>query len=147
MALKGICQVSCLASLLFFQTCYAQGFPYPGQTLQIHTHFHSIIGKPTWLLILRDPESQRVLPYLFEPRENDNFWVAFSTAHAYIVTVSKMKWGPFAVINNFCGLENGVITNKSFFITLTGNLSPNVNSFHCGVLKYNDTPFTIVGSQ
>lgn len=115
-----------------------------GQTLQVNTHFTSIIGNPTWLLIIRDVNTGVVLPYVFDIRNNDNFWVAFTVGRSYRITASTLKFGPFAKINNFCHLENGIITDKSFWITLSGELSPNPKSFKCNVTKYlNALPFPV----
>jgi hypothetical protein len=124
-------------------TCFAQAYPYPGQTLQISTYLNSLIGNPSWTLIIRDAESQRVLPYLFEFTDKNHFWVAFTTSRSYIVTASTIKWGPYAVINNFCNLENGILTEQSMIITLKGELSPNPDSFKCVVQKYSNVPFPI----
>jgi len=115
-----------------------------GQTLQINTRFRSIIGKPTWLLIIRDIDTGIVLPYLFDIRNNQDFWVAFTFARDYRVTVSELKFGPFAVIHNFCHLEDGILSGKSMIITLTGDLTPSRQTAKCHVLKYNDSAFPIV---
>ena len=71
------------------------------ETLQIYTHFQTFVGKPTWLLIIRDVETGLVSPYIFDIRNNDNFWLAFTFGHHYKVTTSKLTFGHFAVINNF----------------------------------------------
>jgi hypothetical protein len=115
--------------------------PYPGQTLQISSHFNAIAGNPTWLLIIRDVDSGRVLPYSFEFKKNDNFWLAPTTGRSYKVTVSTLTFGPFAVIHNFCHLENGIYRDQSMTITLVGKLSPITNSFSCNVMKYIDAPY------
>ncbi len=114
-----------------------------GQTLQINTHFRSIAGNPVWLLILRDADTGVVVPYLFDIQNNDNFWLAFSYGRNYIVTVSNLKFGPFAVIPNFCHLESGVLRGKSMIITLSGDLTPVPVTFKCNVVKYNDSAFSI----
>jgi len=147
MIIKKAFPLGILAGCLFAAfNSYAQAFSYPGQTLQIYTHFQSIIDKPkpAWTLIIRDASSERVLTYLFDLRQNDNFWVAFTTGHSYIITASTVKWGPYAVIDNFCHLESRVIAGQSMFITLKGNLSPDPNSFQCHVQRYSNTPFPIV---
>lgn len=114
-----------------------------GQTIQINTRFHSIAGKPVWLLILRDPDTGVVMPYLYDIKNNDNFWLALSFSRNYVVTASRVKFGPFAIINNFCHLENGVLSRKSMIITLTGDLTPVPVTYKCHVLKYNDSAFPI----
>lgn len=115
-----------------------------GQTLQINTRFRSIIGKPTWLLIIRDIDTGVVVPYLFDIRNNQDFWVAFTFARDYQVTVSELKFGPFAVIHNLCHLENSILSGKSMILTLTGDLTPSRQTARCHVLKYNDNAFPIV---
>lgn len=147
MAIKKICQISLLCLCLFGIALSVKAQSSLGQTLQINTHFRSIIGKPTWLLIIRDVDSGQVLPYLFDIRHNDNFWVAVTFERSYRVVVSNLKFGPFAVINNFCGLENGILSGKSMYITLTGMLTPDPDSSACHVLKYSDMPFTVVDNN
>jgi hypothetical protein len=118
-----------------------------GQTLQIYTHFKSILGKPSWLLIVRDVNTGQVSPYLFDLKHNNNFWVAFTYGHTYRVTASVLKFGAYAEIKNFCGLEDGILSGQSMYITLSGKLSPDPTSSKCYVMKYNDTLFTIVNQE
>lgn len=117
------------------------------QTLNISTHFTSIVDKPSWLLELRDMESGLVLPYLFDIRNNDNFFFAFSKEHSYRVVASVLKFGPYATIKNFCKLESGVITGKSMLISITGVLSPDPRKTFCRVNKFSQRIFTIVPYQ
>ena len=114
-----------------------------GQVLQINTHFRTLYGTPSWLLIIRDVDTGRVLPYQFDILKESNFWLAFTYGHTYRITVSSLTFGPYAKINNFCNLENGTLTGQSMMINLTGVLSP-VNSYHCHVSKFKSMPFTIV---
>ncbi len=140
MAIRKICQLGLLSlCLLFMAISHAQAIYPIGQVLQINTHFRTIVGKPTWLLILRDEQTGQVLAYQFDIKKNDNFWIAFSTTSTYRVTVSNLKFGPYAVINNFCRLENGIITGKSMFISLTGTLTPDPKNSRCHVKKYLGT--------
>jgi hypothetical protein len=147
MALKKACVIVTLISSVITTICRADAYPYPGQTLQINTYLNSLIGYPSWTLIIRDAESERVLPYLFEFTDTNHFWIAFTTSRSYIVTASTLKWGPYAIIHNFCHLENGLLTNQSMIITLKGELSPNLHSFKCKVQKYSDAPFPIVNNE
>lgn len=124
-------------------SCSAEFFPSPAQTLQINTHFDSVHGKPEWLLIVRDLESGRVLPYLFDIKNNDNFWIAFTSSRSYKVTVSDLKFGQSTVLHNFCHLE-GINIGKSMMISLRGKLYPDRNKIICDVMKYGDIPFPIV---
>ncbi|MCC2666374.1 MAG: hypothetical protein K0S63_290 [Gammaproteobacteria bacterium] len=114
-----------------------------GQVLQINTRFLNVYGKPTWLLIVRDEETGRVLPYLFDIREKTNFWIAFTYGHTYKVTASNLVFGPYAKVKNFCHLEKGILTGQSMFITLKGVLAPTESSFKCYVQQYAGVPFTI----
>lgn len=118
-----------------------------GQTLQIYTHFKKILGKPSWLLIVRDVDTGQVSPYLFDLKHNDNFWVAFTYGHSYRVTASTVKFGAFAEINNFCNLEDGILSGKSMYITLSGSLTPDRNTSKCFVSKFHEDNFTITNQD
>lgn len=118
-----------------------------GQTIQINTRFHSFIGKPAWLLVIRDVDHGQNLPYLYDIHNGTNFWLAFTFGRNYLITASTLTFNPYRMkINNFCGLEsNGRIQRgQSLYITITGDLSPNTNTFTCQVLKYQDANFNIV---
>lgn len=117
------------------------------QTLNIYTHFKSIVGMPSWLLELRDMESGLVLPYLFDIHENKNFWLAFSKEHSYRVVASVLKFGPYVTINNFCHLEDGVLTGKSMYIELGGTIAPDLRRTKCHVIKFHQEQFTVVNPQ
>ncbi len=136
-----------LLAFSFVAASFAYADEGVGQTIQISTYFHSVQGKPTWLLILRDVDSGRVLPYVYDIRNNDNFWIALSWERNYRITVSKVSWGPFATINNFCHLEDGVISGKSMIVRLRGDLTPVRNTAKCDVLEYKGLPYPIVNSS
>jgi hypothetical protein len=102
-----------------------------GQTISIYTQFRHFVGKPTWLLIIRDVESGLVSPYIFDIRNNENYWIAFTYGHTYRVTVSNLSFGTYAKIPNFCGLENGILSGKSQHITLKGVLTPDPKTIKC----------------
>lgn len=125
----------------------AQADDSVGQVLQINTHFHTVYGKPTWLLIVRDVETGLVSPYLFDIHKTDNYWVAFTYGHTYQVTASSLTFGPRAKIKNFCNLEDGILAGQSMTITLTGVLAPVTRSYHCHVAKYKDMQFTITNQN
>ncbi len=114
-----------------------------GQVLQINTHFKTLYGKPSWLLIVRDVETGLVTPYQFDIHKEDNYWVAFTYGHTYRVTASSLTFGTYAKIKNFCKLEDGILAGQSMVIRLTGVLSPVTNTYHCHVSKYKDMQFTI----
>lgn len=144
MAIKKIRAALFLATLLAGLPVYAENSLEQTQTLQIYTNFKSIIGKPSWLLIIRDVDTGLVSPYLFDIRNNDNFWVAFTYGHNYRITASTLQFDGCAEIKNFCRLENGIISGKSMYMTLSGMLTPDPHTLTCNVMKYGDTKFTIV---
>jgi hypothetical protein len=123
---------------------YAQADDGFGQTIQIYTHFHSVIGNPEWLLIIRDLDHDQVIPYLYEVKQGDNFWLAFTDSRNYRITVSSLRFNPSRrKINNFCSLESGTIKGESLYITINGKLSPNPDTFECHVSRYLDSNFSI----
>ena len=125
----------------------AQADDSVGQVLQINTHFRTVYGKPTWLLIVRDVETGLVSPYLFDIHKTDNYWVAFTYGHTYQVTASNLTFGPLAKIKNFCNLESGTLAGQSMTITLTGALAPVKRSYRCHVARYQNMPFTITNQN
>jgi hypothetical protein len=118
-----------------------------GQVLQINTHFRTLYGTPSWLLIVRDVETGLVSPYQFDIHQEDNYWIAFTYGHTYKITASSLTFGPYAKIKNFCKLESGILTGQSMTITLTGVLSPVTSSYRCRVSKYKNMQFTITNSS
>lgn len=127
-----------------------------GQFIQIQTRLHSWVGKPTWLLIIRDIDHNQNLPYLFDVSRGENFWVALTYGKHYLITVSRLqietyqsrynKYKKYS-INNFCHLEsNGrIIRGESMYITLEGNLTPNSATSRCVITRYVDPgTFTVV---
>jgi hypothetical protein len=148
MAIKKICQSvllsTCLISML---NVHAQDSPF-GQTFQINTRLNSYVGKPSWLLVIRDVQTGQVLPYLYDFNGTDNFWVGFTYAHTYQVTVSELEFGPpNAKIHNFCHLQDGILDRESFTVTLSGDLTPNRRTSSCHVLKYKNFTFPIVDTS
>ncbi len=153
-------QLNLLAGLLIsvLSSCYAyadnQGF---GQTIQITTHLRSFVGKPTWLLEVRDVDNNQTIPYLFDITRGSNFWIALTYGRNYLITASRLKFNTYRSryniyrvheINNFCQLESRGHINKgeSIVVTLQGDLSPNPNSYTCHVMTYGDTQFSIAPS-
>lgn len=111
-----------------------------GQTLQIKTYLNKIKNNPSWLLVIRDVETGQVLPYIFDFRQRTNTWAAFTLSHSYRVTASELTFRSHHTINNFCHLEDGIISGKSLFITLSGRLTPSLTGLTCQVLKYPNLP-------
>lgn len=146
--MKKLYQISVVFALLLIMKLPAYANEVLKQTIQINTHFSYIVGMPAWLLIIRDVDTGRVSPFLFDIRNNDNFWLAFSSGRNYRVTASTLTFGHYAIINNFCRLEDGVLSGKSMAISLTGVLTPNSRDIHCHVRRYDDTiPFTVVNTN
>jgi hypothetical protein len=152
--------IVCIVSLLFL--CFAASSTYAqsdgdgvGQTIQIYTRFHSFVGKPSWLFIIRDLDHNQSIPYLFDIRRGDNFWVAFTYGRNYLIKVSnlqietyKSRYNKFRnyKINDFCHLESDgrIIRGESMYITIDGDLSPDSETYTCQVSRYPDQNFTIV---
>ena len=125
-----------------------------GQTIQIYTRFHSFVGKPSWLLMIRDLDHGQNIPYLYDIRKGNNFWLAFTYSRNYLISVSnlqietyKSRFNKFKLykIHDFCNLESDgrIIKGESMYITIEGNLTPNTGTFTCHVSKYLDTNFAI----
>jgi hypothetical protein len=145
MATKKLCQVFLLTLCFAYITSTpADNSQFINQTIQINTRLNTYYGNPTWLLILKDEESQRVFPYIFDFYNPTNFWIASSFARKYRVTVSKVSFGPFAEIKNFCHLENRSMSGESLTVTLTGKLSPVRNTYQCNVMRYPNFSFQVV---
>lgn len=136
-----------IAGFLMSLCALAQNALDQTQTLQINTHFRYVVGKPSWLLIVRDSQTGLVSPYLFDIHNNDNFWVAFTYGHDYKVTASTLTLNGSCIIKNFCGLENGTLSGQSMVMTLTGALTPDTRYLKCNVLHYSDSKFTIVNKE
>lgn len=125
-----------------------------GQTIQITTRLHSFVGKPSWSLVIRDIDHNENIPYLFDFTRGNDFWVAFTYGRNYVIVASTLQIESYKAwrnsynhyrIHNFCHLESqGRIQRaESMFITITGNLSPNRDTYTCYVSKLKDTNFTI----
>lgn len=133
-------------SLIMF-TSFVKARETIAQTLNIYTNFKSIVANPSWLIELRDIESGQVLPYLFEIQENKNFWLAFSKQRSYRIVASILKFGPYVTINNFCCLENGILTGKSMYIRVSGTIAPDLRRTRCRVIQFKQEQFTAVDPQ
>ena len=124
-----------------------------GQTIQIYTRFHSFVGRPSWLLMIRDVDHNENIPYVFDIRRGTHFWVALTYGRNYLITASNLQFSPYGrnpyktkKIRNFCNLESHgrIIRGKSLYITINGDLTPNTNTYTCYVSKYADSNFTLV---
>lgn len=117
-----------------------------GQIIEINTRLHSYLGKPTWLLIVRDVDHGQNIPYMYDIRRGTNHWLAFTYSRNYLITTSELVFHPYKKkIKNFCGLESmgRIQRGTSYNITITGSLTGNPRAFECNILKYKDPNFTI----
>jgi hypothetical protein len=135
-----------LLAFLFTFSAYAEYYP-AGQNIQIHTQLSAVVGKPRWLLIIRDIDHQQMIPYVFEVQKKDNFWVAATQGKHYLITVSQLQIETYQSssnrfkkfkTNNFCSLEsNGRIhRGDSITVNITGKLSPRPETYHCQINIY-----------
>lgn len=125
-----------------------------GQSIQIYTQLRSFTGRPSWLIVIRDIDNGKNLPYIFDFERGDNFWVVPSFSRNYLVLASTLHFSPSRYnpygekkINNFCNLEsNGqILRGQSMYIMLKGDLTPNKNTVTCHVSRYSNAPkFDIV---
>ncbi|MFZ2315560.1 MAG: hypothetical protein WAW86_07890 [Gammaproteobacteria bacterium] len=141
-------------SLMFpFYAAKAESMEF-GQTIQITTRLHSFVGRPTWLLEIRDVDNNQTIPYLFDITRGGNFWIALTYGRNYLVTASRLKMSSYQSryniydvheVNDFCHLESNGRINKgeSLYVTLQGDLSPNPDMYTCHVMKYGNAEFTV----
>jgi hypothetical protein len=127
-----------LAFFILFFTLASHADNSLGEVIHIYTQFRYFVGKPTWLLIIRDVETGAVTPYVFDIRNNENYWIAFTYGHSYRVTVSNLKFGTYSQIQNFCGLEDGILSGASMYMTLKGVLTPDPKTMKCFVHVFKD---------
>ena len=151
--------LSCAVSL-YAEVSHAQGDGV-GQIIQINTRFRSFVGRPSWLLIIRDLDHDQNIPYVFDVNRGQNTWTAVTYSHNYLISVSNLQFSPYhnypnrmypytsAKINNFCHLEsNGhIYRNESIYVTLSGNLTPNTNTYTCHVSRHKEPNFVVVSPQ
>jgi hypothetical protein len=125
-----------------------------GQTIQIYTRFQSFVGKPSWLLVIRDLDHNENIPYLFDIKRGNNFWLALTRGRNYLIVASTLQIETYNPrcntfkkykIHNFCHLESHgrIIRGESMYVTINGNLAPNTDRYTCNVSSYADANFTI----
>jgi hypothetical protein len=132
------------ASLSYSLPGFTQDNPL-GQTFQINTRIDSYVGKPTWLIIVKDVVSGQVMPYYFPIYEREQFWVNFTFTNAFRIIVSELQFGPpDAIIRNFCHLQDGILDRESLIINLSGNLTPDRRTSDCHVQRFKSYSFPIV---
>lgn len=138
-------------SLLCLPASYAEDGL--GQSIQIYARFHSFMGRPSWLLVIRDVDNNQNIPYLYDITRGDNFWVAFTFGRNYIITASTLSFSPYRhdpygtkVIKNFCNLESHgrIIRGQSMYVKINGDLTPDPSTYTCTVSRYQDANFYVV---
>ncbi|MBV9575893.1 MAG: hypothetical protein JO149_04660 [Gammaproteobacteria bacterium] len=140
--------------LLLTSLSYAQSDDGLGQIIQIQTRFHSFVGKPTWLLIIRDLDHNQNIPYWFQIRRGENTWIAFTHSRNYLIVASNLQFETYQAkenrykkykINNFCQLQSfgKIQRGTSLSIFISGHLSPNTDTFSCQTSTYQDANFSI----
>lgn len=110
-----------------------------GETIQIHTNLRTFVGKPSWLLIIRDLDHNQNIPYLYDFTRGSNYWVALTYGVNYEITVSEMTFNPYdRKIKNFCNLRSmgAIQRGTGMDIRISGDLSPNTNTYTCTVTKH-----------
>lgn len=141
---------------ILLPVCHAQEDGV-GQTIQIYTHLDSFAGRPSWLLVIRDIDHNQNIPYVYDFTDANNFWVAITYGRNYLIEASTLQFAPYRysqyknsystrTIHNFCGLESRgrIIRGDSLYITISGDLTPDTNTFNCNVLRYANANFTVV---
>lgn len=125
-----------------------------GQIIQINTRFHSFVGKPSWLIIIRDLDNQQNVPYLFDITRGENFWLIFTHSKNYLITTSRMQISTYQSrcndfgsyeLNDFCHLESHgrIIRGESLYITIDGALSSKTDSVSCHISRFADPNFSV----
>lgn len=144
----------CFSTLSVPSVNYAQFDGSLGQIIQIQTRFHSFVGKPTWLLIIRDLDHGQNIPYLFEIKKGENTWIAFTHSRNYLILASNLQIETYKAqenryakyrIRNFCQLQSFGRINRgtSMSVMITGYLSPNTDTFRCQTSTYHEMNFSI----
>lgn len=145
-----------ISKWLLLLGCFLASLSYAqGQAIQINTRFDSWVGKPTWVLMIRDLDHNINIPYVFQISHSDSYWVALTFGRNYLISASTLqillyipRWNQYRNyrVDNFCNLEsNGRINRgESMFITVSGNLTPNPNTYTCNVTKFPSGDLTIV---
>jgi hypothetical protein len=131
-------KISLLASLILLLAGPVQAEDDFGATLQIYTRLRSFIGKPSWLLVIRDEDHDQTIPYVFDIERGQNVWLAFTYGAHYQIVASTLQVSIQYTINDFCHLESGsfVIQGESMYISLEGDLSPDARTYTCRVSRY-----------
>lgn len=154
MPIKNYILSTCLFLLIVFAKANAE--PPFGQTIQINTYLHSFVGRPAWTLIIRDIDNGQNIPYLFDFTRGNDFWLALTYGRNYVITASILNFSPYRRYpyrsrrtHNFCHLESHgrIVRGESLHIIITGDLSPNTDTYSCQIMRYRDNPFVILNTD
>lgn len=129
-----------------------------GQTIQIQTRLHSFLGKPSWLIVIRDVDHNQNIPYVFDITRGNNFWLLFTYSRNYLISASNMQMSTYRSryntfgkyqIDNFCQIESGgrIAHGESMIITITGDLTPYSDTIQCHVSRFADANFGVAITQ
>jgi len=157
--MKWIARISLIILMSLTNSLYAQSGENPfGQIIQINTHFRGFIGKPIWMLEIRDVDHNQNIPYIFDIRRGSNYWTVFTYGRNYMISASNLQIETYQArynkyknyrMKNFCNLEsNGrILRGESMTITIDGVLSPYSNTYNCSVAIYPDDNYFIYKSE
>ena len=148
---------------LLAPTTHAQNGDGLGQTIQINTQLDSYVGRPAWLIVIRDIDNDQNIPYIFNFNTENNFWLVMTYGRNYVVTASELQFSPYRTypkkfhadfyserkIHNFCGLQSGgrIMHGESMYVLLRGKLTPNTNTYSCHVSQFRDSNFSVAPSS
>ena len=118
-----------------------------GQMIEIRTHLTSFVGSPVWSLEIRDVDNNQIIPYVFDINRGDNYWVALTYGHNYLIQASRMQFVSYQSryntyrnyrVKNFCHIESAgrILRGRSATIYLEGNLSPYSDKYSCHMTTY-----------
>jgi hypothetical protein len=142
-----------LCLIAFNDLIYAADNEGIGQTIEINTRFHSFVGRPLWLLVIRDLDHNQNISYLYDIHKGENFWIALTYGKQYLILASTLQIQTYGsrdnrfkkyTINNFCHLESHgkIMRGVSLFLNLEGDLTVNDNSINCQVSRFFNPNFT-----
>jgi hypothetical protein len=144
---KIIACIGLLFSLCLAPVCAENGDR--GQIIQINTRFHSFLGKPSWLLVIRDLDHGENIPYLYDIERGENTWFALTYGKNYLIIASTLQISTYGsrlnrfkkyTIHDFCHLESQgrIIRGQSLYLTIDGDLTQHEDTVNCEISRYTD---------
>lgn len=152
MLCKLICKLIPLGLLTLFLPCAQAALLITdvGQTIQIETRLRSFVGRPTWLIEIRDVDHNATIPYIYDISTGHNQLLLLTRGHNYLITASTLHFSPYSEqpycsrkIHNFCRLESHghIMRGKSLVVRLEGHLAP--NRYRCSVTSFAEPDIKI----